>query len=371
MKRLSIILAVIFCVLPGFALAKPDYSVYAPAYLYKTGLSWSESVQNDVLVSDEAADGRANDPNVQFPGVMAEYFENLQSDPDPEELVRSSHYWVSNENAHYVWYPYVRDLGGVISGVGTDQIYLIAGWMQASLIIPMDFDRKITMLHLAYGAAFLDSENIQQFLEFWNNNAEERMRHSMERYFPDLAGQVLEIWKTAQPIVRSRLGKLIRKYGVKHKNDKASGVPTFVTDETQYQHIRMLWKNHRVYPVCGDLTGTVGMKSIANALNKAGMKMSVVYTSNAGQYFSYTPAFKQNFIDMPFSEKSLILRTRQLSSLGVAEPDDYHYNIQNAQNFQRWLKAGHISDMPKMLRKRSKTSTIGLSMILEEPESGA
>ena len=307
-------------------------------------------------------------------GVLSESaqtnFKNLKSDPDPDKLVMNSHYWISNENAHYVWYNHVKDIGGVISGVGTDQVYLIAGWMDASLVIPMDFDRAISNLHFAYGAAFMASDNIETFLSYWKKDSEEKMREALNLYFPEYAVVAMKSWKNGQKEVNARFNKLKRKYGTS-KHDKKSavaGIPTFVTDEEQYQRIRQLWVNHRVYPICGDLTGAVSMRSMADALEKSGLKMNVFYTSNAERYFTYTPDFIQNFLKMPFEEKGIILRTRQLTSLGLAEPKDYHYSIQDAHNFQRWLKTGKITDVSQMLKKRAKTDTTGLSVILEEPE---
>lgn len=299
-----------------------------------------------------------------------EAFKNLKTDPDPEQLVMNSHYWISNENAHYVWYKHVKDIGGVFSGVGTDQVYLIAGWMNAELVIPMDFDRAISNLHFAYGAAFMASENIDTFLSYWKSSSKKKMHSALKLYFPEYADDAMKSWNLAQKEVSARLRKILRKYsGISHdKNNRAAGIPTFVTDEEQYRRIRKLWINQRVYPICGDLTGNAAMRSVADALKIAGLKMNVFYTSNAERYFIYTQDFIQNLLQMPFEKNGMILRTRQMSVLGLAEPKDYHYNIQNAQNFQHWLETGKIADMTQMLQKRVKTDTTGLSVILEEPE---
>ncbi len=346
MHKLIIVLAVLVLSFPCVAQAEPAFKVPIPSY-------WEKPSQ-DGMLSESAQ----------------EVFKNLKSDPDPDKLVMNSHYWISNENAHYVWYKHVKDMGGVISGVGTDQVYLIAGWMDASLIIPMDFDRAIANLHFAYGAAFLASENIETFLSYWKKESEAKMSEALKQYFPENAADAMKSWKNGQKEVNARLHKLKRKYGAERKDKKSSaaGIPTFVTDDEQYQRIRQLWLNHRVYPLCGDLTGTISMRSIADALGKTGLKMNVFYTSNAERYFTYTPDFVQNFMQMPFEDNGIILRTRQQTSLGVAEPEDYHYSIQNAQNFQRWLKTGTIADMAQMLKKRAKTDTTGLSVIVEEPE---
>ena len=157
----------------------------------------------------------------------------------------------------------------------------------------------------------------------------------------------------------------IAEYTNKEKN---LGVPTFLTDESQYQRIRQLWLNHRVFPICGDLTGNKAMLDIAKALNDSGLKMTILYPSNAEHYFAYGPEYRRNIINMPFADNSLILRTRQMRSLGLAEEEDYHYNMQTGANFIKWLQTTNIKDQHSMLKKRSKTETTGLSVLDYEPE---
>ena len=57
-------------------------------------------------------------------------FDALEADEAPEEITRNSHYVISNELNHHLFRPHVQDLGGVLVGVGSDQLYLIAGWMK-------------------------------------------------------------------------------------------------------------------------------------------------------------------------------------------------------------------------------------------------
>ncbi len=311
---------------------------------------------------------KANDPGQMLPSDIEARFKGLASDPAPKNLVRNSHYWISNEHAHYVWYPHIKDKGGVISGVGTDQVYLLAGWANASLVIPMDFDREITRLHFAYGAAFMASSNIEEFLSFWKKKNADKMKAALDQYFPDLADDAMKAWERANADVNHRLNRVAKKYSNSKKTNDTE-VPTFVSDEGQFKRIKQLWENHRGYPVCGDLTGNVAMQGISKALRDSGLKMMILYPSNAEQYFQYGPEFKRNIIDMPFAQDSMILRTRQLTSLGVAEDGDYHYNIQSGENFQAYMKDSTVPDQLKMLKFREKTLTKGLSVLSALPEA--
>lgn len=346
MKKFTYILAALMFCLP----------VTASAQDYSSSAQTSQSSSAD-----------ANDPSKMLPQEIQTRFENIRRDPDPDALVRDAHYWVSNENAHYVWYPYVKDLGGVLSGVGTDQVYLIAGWSNASLILPMDFDRMITNLHYAYGAAFLSANNIEEFRSYWKSDNPDLIKAALEKYFPDKAADAFKAWKHGVKEVNGRFNRVVKKY-TKSEETEITSVPTFLTDETQYKRIKRLWENHRVFPICGDLTGNKAMIDIAKALRDSNMKMMILYPSNAEGYFEYTPEYRRNIVNMPFEDKSLILRTRQMRSLGLAEEEDYHYNMQSGENFQLWLKTTNIPDQHKMLRKRTKTAREGLSVLDYRPE---
>ena len=318
--------------------------------------------------TQQSANQDANNPSKVLPKEIADRFKAVRSDPDPEALVRDAHYWVSNENAHYVWYPHIKDIGGVIASVGTDQVYMLAAWSNASVIVPMDFDRMITNLHFAYGAAFMASENIEEFRTYWKKENAEKMKAALEKYFPDQAKDALKAWKSGCREVNGRFNRVTKKYKEVLPTEKQLNVPTFITDEGLYQRIRQLWQNNRVFPVCGDLTGDKAMLDIAKALKDSGMEMTLLYPSNAEHYFEYNDKYRRNIIQMPFSKNSQILRTRQMRFLGLAEAEDYHYNMQTGENFKIWLETTQIKDQYAMLRRRAKTDTEGLSRMERVPD---
>ena len=330
-----------------------------------------DTLQQNADNNNQAADSNAiNDPAKMLPQDVEERFKSIRSDPDPDQLVRDAHYWVSNENAHYVWYPYIKDMGGVLSGVGTDQVYMLAGWSNASIVIPMDFDKMIRNLHLAYGAAFLESENIEEFRTYWKKENENKMKAAVDKHFPTESAAIMKAWRSGAREVQGRFNLIAKKYGggKAKEGEVIVDIPTFITDETQYQRIRQLWQNHRVFPVCGDLTGNMAMLDIAKALKDSNLQMTILYPSNAEQYFEYDAVFRRNIIQMPFADNSLILRTRPMRFLGLADGDEYHYNMQSGENFKAWLQTTNIKAQNVMLRKRTKTETNGLSILDYTPE---
>ena len=110
------------------------------------------------------------------------------------------------------------------------------------------------------------------------------------------------------------------------------------------------------------------MIDLASVLNKNNLKLGILYPSNAEHYFDYGPKYRRNIINMPFADNGLVLRTRQMKGLGLAEPEDYHYNMQSGENFQIWMKSTQIPNQHMLLRRKSKTKTEGLSILDRVPD---
>lgn len=288
---------------------------------------------------------------------------SMREDPAPAALVRNSHYWVSNENAHDVWRSHIANTGGALIGVGTDQVYILASWARPEVIIPMDFDASIRDIHFAYGAAFLESPDLATFRTFWVPEGEAKMREALAKHFSEArATAAMTAWRQGAPTIQRRFRKLVTYYNGKN-------IPTFINDEATYGQIRTLWQEGRVFPMRGDATGSTGMREIARALERANLKVGVVYLSNVEQYITYDAQTRRNFISLPWADNGWLLRTRPMQVLGLTTEDcEYHYNMQRGLNFRQWLTVNRVADGGRLLlRHRSRTATQGLSIVDSEP----
>jgi hypothetical protein len=303
--------------------------------------------------------GRGNDPSLPLPERIRQRFSAIPNDPDPDSLVRNSHYWISNENAHYVWNKPIADIGGVFVGVGTDQVYMLAAWSKAVIIVPLDFDKAITNLHWAYGVAFSLADNPDDFRKLFGDAQKEKMLDAIKAAYPERAKVISKAYESGRAHVNNRLRAVANKYN-------KLGIATFVNDQAQFDYIKMLWANNRVFPVCGDLTADSTMLDLAAALRDTGMQLGVLYLSNAEHYFEFVPSYRRNIIAQPFAENGVALRTRQMTFLGVPEDGDYHYNVHPGANFQAWMKNNRIQDQYKLLRLKTDTEVKGLSVIDQE-----
>ena len=309
--------------------------------------------------------GRADNPYVELPRAYQERFAGLKWDPAPPELVLGSHYWVSNENDHELWFDTLKDIGGCMSGVGTDQLYLFAAWAKSSVLVPLDFDITVAELHRVYGVFFIEAEGIDEFMRLWSAKGEEDAVALLTAKLGSDGSQETgpELYLRSRATVYRRLKMLQKHY-------EKVGVSSFVTDADDYAFVRMLWLNHRVYPVRGDLTAEVAMVSLARTLEGVGLDLRVLYLSNAEKYFDYTPQFRRNIIEQPYSIESLILRTRQAEYLGVAA-GGYHYNVQAAVGFAHWMERSKVANQTRLLRHKEDGEVEGFSVIRALPDGDA
>jgi hypothetical protein len=300
----------------------------------------------------------------------------IRADPAPEEIVRNSHYWVSNEHHHELWYPYIKDSKGAYVGVGTDQNYLLAGWAKPELLILMDFDGEIKKLHQIYHFFFKISASPQDFIKRWHKHYRQDSIDKLTAHFTQLQQTQthtaslskkkakryiksrVKIYKLIQSLIYRRLRKTLKKY-------RALKLNTFLDDETQYNFIRSLWKQGRVLAIRGDLTAQHTMLDLASTLKKINMPLNVLYLSNAEQYFPLTPEYRRNIIAQNWGERSYALRTLGWRILGYVEEDEkYHYNVQGGLNFKQWLEVSRTTKAGRILIKAGeKTKTPGFSIV--------
>ena len=312
------------------------------------------------------------EPAGALPGPLTDAqtaaFAKIEADPPPPEIVRNSHYWISNEYRHDLFKARIADLGGVHIGVGTDQNYLMAGWSKPEMLILMDFDTYIPRIHRAYRIAFEQSATPEAFLAFWD---EDKAQGTLARLATDFGAdkdgdvgkegkRTVRSFKTARPLIKKRLERTLRKY-------RKRGVATFLDDPAQYAYIKNLWATGRVIAIRGDLTAAKTMQGIAQATRDAGMIVRTVYMSNAPQYFNFDDQFRANIGALPFDEKSVFLHTLTRGAFGYAD-GYYHYNVQPGLNFQAWLETSRFRKLTQILRHRTPVKGVkGVSVMEKTP----
>lgn len=286
-------------------------------------------------------------------------FARLPADPAPVELIRDSHYWISNEDHLELFHEAVKDKGGLYIGVGSDQNYLLGAWARAEMLVLMDFDQSIVDLHRIYRVIFLAAETPEDFLRLWRKESRAEVRRLIAEGYPDKKERAgaLRAYGTARGAVERRLDRVVEQMA------KAS-LPSFVVDAAEYAHIRRLYQEDKVFMVRGDLTARRTVSAIGRAAEQTGTRVGVLYLSNAEQYFPYDAKYRSNIRALPLDEHSVVVRTSGQRGLTHVKGTYYHYNTQSGSSFVAWLEDAKTRDARRMLRYAPDTDKArGLSRL--------
>lgn len=299
-----------------------------------------------------------------IPSEWLAAFNTLDPDPHPEKLTRDSHYWISDERRHDLFRKTIKDSGGVFVGLGTDQNYLMAAWAKPEILVPLDFDQMVVNIHYVFRVIFLNAETPNDFIELWSDERYSSTKKLLKQAYADkpesFRNGILRAFKMGSKFVRRRLVRIVRSF-------KRLGVPTFLSDQAQYQYIVDLFKTNRVFPIRGDLTAKKTVKQVGEAARKCGLTIRTLYLSNAEQYFKFSDDYRSNMLSLPFDEKSMVIRTAGTKKPWTAD-GVYDYISQTGANFRKWIAHKQTYNVWTIVQARKVNKKTGYSTVTKTPE---
>lgn len=283
------------------------------------------------LLADTAAPTASRGP--LSPEAEAVFWGSPEDPPAKElaaikEEFRDRHFPTCDERNLELFEPHVRDIGGAYVGVGSDQSYLIIGWMRPEVAWLTDYDAWISDLHRVYRAFFLTAADADAFLALWKDR-DAGMKAIDEALAGDpRAAHARKAYASARVIVGRRLDWVKRNWGRK-------GIRSFLTDAETYTFVRTMIQQRRIRPMVGNLLGTRGIAGVSEAARKLGIPIRAFYMSNAEDYWRYPKAFKENILGLHADERSVILRTT------ATKPSngDFRYWVQPIDKMKEWMKS--------------------------------
>ena len=290
-------------------------------------------------------------------------FSAVEPDPHPEKLTRDSHYWISDEQRHDLFREAIADSGGVFIGLGTDQNYLMAAWAKPEVLVPLDFDQMVVSLHYVFRVIFLNAPNPKTFEEMWAEESYKETRALLKAAYADkderFQKDVLRAFKQGSKFVRRRLIRIRKVFG-------RLEIPTFMSDQAQYDYIVAMFKTNRVFPVRGDLTAVKTVRQVGDAARKCGLTIRTLYLSNAEQYFKFTDDYRQNMLSLPYDAKSMVIRTAGTKKPWTAD-GVYDYIVQDAENFKAWVSHKRTFNVWTIVAARTVDQKTGGSKVTKLP----
>ena len=252
------------------------------------------------------------------------------------------HYLSGDEANMQIFYERIKDIGGMYCGVGTDQAYLLMGWMKADFAVNCDYDPWVRWLHLAYVAFFEKAETYDDLRSYFLRKNVKKSRKYLREFYKDHpeAKKIERVFRNAQGKANRRLRRL-KKWMTENKT------PSFATDQAQYDHVRSMVRTGRFRPLLCNLLADTCLIGVGDASRKLNVPLRVLYTSNAEQYWPYSDQFRANIKAQNFDDKSVILRTLAAKNVN----GDYAYNLQPGNNFKLWLEKDWVKRVKQITGK--------------------
>jgi hypothetical protein len=348
---------------PAFACREPahdDASVQpstasSPAAAPAVALAASSSKANDARTtpgSDTAEAGAAAIPApagfgpanlVALDAGAREHL--LAGDADPPIPV-DTHYVQSNETRHDLFAEFVTGKGGAYVGVGSDQNYTMMATARAELAFLLDIDYRVVDLHRVYEVLIPLHEDPRSLVDAWHSRNEAATKAVLADAFAGLdpreRKRLLSGFLTARETVYRHLERVIAR--------QRDGKPTtWLSDADNYAHVRAMYQTGRVRMMTGNLAGEVSLQTVAAACNALGEKVTVLYMSNAEEYFKYIAPFVASMTALPIDdEQSVVLRT--IYSKKWVHADLWAYQVQPLADFRTRLADKKNRSRAPMLR---------------------
>lgn len=278
-----------------------------------------------------------------------------------EERIYSKreHFTISNEYRHDLWFPYVKDVGGVYIGVASDQNYTLMAVARSELGYLIDLDRQVVNLHRVYMALIARSPDPDSFLARFEAKAIKSTKELLE---PALADMTQRDRADALAFVETNREALYDY--LKNVRDTKRGEVgvTWLADVGQYEYIRGMVANGRLRPLNGNLLGKTAMRTISDGVTALGLKVGILYVSNAEEYLYYTPQFATNVRALPSADNGVVLRTIHDRFPGWESNGDgdkrWNYQVQPLTDFQARLGNPKNNSRNAMLDRANKESAI-------------
>jgi hypothetical protein len=273
------------------------------------------------------------------------------------------HYVKTNEIRHDVWFPYIADKRGIYVGVAADQNYTLMAAMKCEFAFLMDLDWRVTELHRAYEVLIEASEDPKTLHERFLATNEESSVAIIEgalknQLDAEQLRQVVISWRSARETVYLHLENVIAR-------DRNGVTTSWLSNPDYYAHIRKLYQSDRVRMLVGDLTGPNTLQTIAKAAEGLGLPVTVLYLSNAEEYYDYTTQYRSNIQALPSSDSSVVLRTIY-SKKWVHADALWNYQVQPLADYKQRLEDPKNSRRTRMLDYADKDGVLEKNLATEK-----
>lgn len=275
---------------------------------------------------------QATGTNESLPELPEHHRKVLWSSGHDKPQTRGRHYYKTNESRHDLFRPYVAGVRGGYIGIASSQNYNMMAWARAEFAWLLDFDDGIQDIHFIHRAFILHAPNTESFLNHWNSTHRQKSMALLRNVYKDhpQKQRIVRIFERFQQPMHQHLME-------RYRGPLSKTYPNWLSHPPSYRYIRRMYQTHRIRILFGDLLGTKTLQGIGTVARQSNMPIRVLYLSNAEEWFSYRPSFRQNIQALPFDKHSVVIRTMWEKEFQPRSSDDWQYNVQQGLHFQKIL----------------------------------
>jgi formylglycine-generating enzyme required for sulfatase activity len=216
-------------------------------------------------------------------------------------------YIKSNEALQYLFGDSIKNVGGGYVGLGADQSYSFIAHARSQWAWIFDYDPTVIRIHHILRAVVKRASTREDFVAAFTDKRAKATRAAIEEEWASLPederAAIISVFDSAR---RSLWAEYTRELRPARWTE---GFGWLQNDEN-YRYVRLLFEQGRITAIKGNMLTDKALPSIASAARSLGVPIRVYYPSNAEeQWKQLPPQYRQNVRQLPFDERSVILRT--------------------------------------------------------------
>jgi hypothetical protein len=252
-------------------------------------------------------------------------------------------YLKSNEPRLDVVVPYLQNMGGGYTGVGSDQNYTFVAQARSRWAWLFDYDPNVVNWHKVLRAFVLKSATRAELIEWFDGK---KLKEG---------AQVLRDAGEGKDIVTLYLSS-----GARMKSEyvtQSKRTYSWLGNDESYAYIRAMYQQGRMKAFKGNMLDTGAMVSIGDAARALATPMRIYYPSNAPEFWLFTEQYRRNVAGLPFDDQSIVVQTISSWKTGYDQKGYWHYNVQLGKDHQRLMALPGYQRLRQLFYHRTRTDT--------------
>lgn len=306
---------------PSVYTAKPKTKLELPAAPTEKELAAFNAIKEDVLdtpLCEEA--GRS--------------FANCR---DPRSYLKS------NEPRLDVVVPYLQNMGGGYTGVGSDQNYTFVAQARSRWAWLFDYDPNVVNWHKVLHAFVLKSATRAELVDWFDAK---KLKEG---------AQVLRDAGEGKEVVTLYLSSGARMKAEYVTQSKRAY--SWLGNDESYAYIRAMYQQGRMKAFKGNMLDTGAMVTIGDSARALNVPIRIYYPSNAPEFWLFTEQYRKNVAGLPFDEQSIVVQTISSWKTGYDQKGYWHYNVQLGTDHQRLMALPGYQRLRQLFYHRTRTDT--------------